>query len=184
MNVSFVDFLNTPLKWTAAILHNALMHCKWAGTLEHYGAMIMNASFRDWIFDFSHDWEGHSEKITGGNLLTQKSWAGHPFNTEMKGAVISTDYKFYPSNHDWTHRSLWGCTFEQWLCATIGPLLFTIPLLLLWSSPEKCSPLFTKGNTQFSHNEIHSTQRGFSLLFPLPWRITAQRLSPCVVYET
>lgn len=98
----------------------------------------------------------------------------------MKRAVISTDYKFYLSNHDWSHRSLWGCIFEQWLHATIGPLLFTIPLLLLWSSPEKCSPLFTKGNTQFSHDEIHPTQasvssfpsHGESLLSPFSMRCT------------
>lgn len=84
----------------------------------------------------------------------------------MKGAVISADYLFYLTNHDRTHTSLWGCWFEQWLCATIGLLSFTSLLLLEWRSPEKCSPLFTKGNTQFSHNEIHSTQRSFTLLSP------------------
>lgn len=80
----------------------------------------------------------------------------------MKGAVISTDYLFYLTNHDQAHTSLWGCRFEQWMCATIGPLSFTSPLLLEWRSSEKYSPLFTKGNTQFSHNEIHSTQIGFT----------------------
>lgn len=83
----------------------------------------------------------------------------------MKRAVISTDYLFYLTNHDQTHTSLWGCRFEQWLCTTVGPRSFTRPLLLEWRSPEKCSQRFTKGNTQFSHNEIQSTQREASLSF-------------------
>lgn len=86
----------------------------------------------------------------------------------MKRAVISKDYLFYLTNHDPTHTSLWGCRFEQWLCGTVGPWSFTSLLLLEWRSPEKCSPLFTKGNTQFSHNEICSTQRGFTPLTPSP----------------
>ncbi|PWA25042.1 hypothetical protein CCH79_00016019 [Gambusia affinis] len=40
-----------------------------------------------------------------------------------------------------------------------GPRSFTGPLLLEQGSPEKCFPLFTKGNAQFSNNEAHSTQR-------------------------
>lgn len=86
----------------------------------------------------------------------------------MKRAVIRADYLFYLTNHDRTHTSLWGCIFEQWHCGTVGPWSFTSLLLLEWRSTKKYSPLFTKGNTQFSHNEIHSTQRGFTLLAPPP----------------
>lgn len=86
----------------------------------------------------------------------------------MKRAVIRADYLFYLTNHDRTHTSLWGCIFEQWHCGTVGPWSFTSLLLLEWRSTKKYSPLFTKGNTQFSHNEIHSTQRGFTLLAPSP----------------
>lgn len=67
-------------------------------------------------------------KITGGNLLTQRvGWGIHSIPDEIKGAVISADYLFYLTNHDQTHTSLWGCRFEQWPRATIGPRSFTDP---------------------------------------------------------
>lgn len=57
-------------------------------------------------------------------------WDIHSTLAETKGAVIRADYLFYLTNHDRTHTSLWGCRFEQWLCATIGLRSFTSPLRL------------------------------------------------------
>lgn len=49
-------------------------------------------------------------------MLKQQNLPGRPFRTVMKEAVTSTDCKFCLSNHDRTHRSPWGCTFEQLRC--------------------------------------------------------------------
>lgn len=50
--------------------------------------------------------------------------------------------------------------------------VFTITLFSIWRlTSENIFLLFTKGNIQFSHNETHSTQRGFPLL-PTPYTDT------------
>lgn len=112
---------------------------------------------------------------------------------ELNGAVESTDYLSFLTNHDQTLTSLRGLSglSDEFCGAGVGgPRSFTGPLLLERGSPEKCFPLFTKGNAQFSNNEAHSTQKGFvpPLSDPpqpsLPRQIAAQRLSLHVEYQT
>lgn len=76
---------------------------------------------RNWIFDFSHDWEGHFKKKNSRSFTNTKDLGGN-HSMPNWGEGWCKCGLFILGNHDLTGWSLRDFGFERCSCATTGPL--------------------------------------------------------------